>query len=101
MADIVFRYEEMRNAVSTIEGLSQDYANAASTFETDFLAAISGWEGTSKDQMEKFVTGPVMEYMRDTVSKLVNGLAELLAANADQMEKADQQIADNIPTSLG
>jgi len=28
-------------------------------------------------------------------------LADLLAANADQMESADHQIAENIPTTLG
>jgi hypothetical protein len=42
-----------------------------------------------------------MQYINETVPNLIKGLAELLNANADQMEKADQQIADNIPQSLG
>ena len=42
-----------------------------------------------------------MEYTRDTIPQLLKALAELLEANADQMESADHQIAENIPTSLG
>ena len=50
--------------------------------------------------MSAFITGPVNEYMGTTVPGIVTALAELLKANADQMEQADQQIADNIPASL-
>lgn len=100
MADIVFKYEEMRSAVSSIADIAQRYKSASEKFQSDFTAAVAGWEGTSKDKMLSFITGPVNDYMGTTVPDLVNGLSELLAANADQMEKADQQIADNIPTSL-
>ena len=62
--------------------------------------AIAGWEGASRDKMSAFITGPVNEYMGTTVPGIVTALAELLKANADQMEQADQQIADNIPASL-
>ena len=101
MADIVFKYPDMRTAVTTIEDLSKDYKTAADTFESDFLSAISAWEGTSKDKMQTFISGPVKEFIGDTVPQLVSGLSQMLAANADQMENADQQIADNIPSSLG
>lgn len=101
MADIVFKYVEMRQAVEDIRGLSERYKAAASTFESDFTAAIKEWEGESKDAMQTFITGPVMEYTRDSVPQLILAMAELLEANATQMENADRQIAENIPTSLG
>ena len=101
MADIVFRYPEMRQAASDIKAIATRYQTAASTLETDFSAAIKDWEGESKDAIQKFVSGPVMEYTRDTIPQLLKALAELLEANADQMESADHQIAENIPTSLG
>ena len=97
MADIVFRYEEMRSAAAAMEDIAGRYKNAASTLESDFIAAISGWEGESKEKMQKFVSGSVMEYTRDTVPQLITSLAELLRTNADQMEQADRQIAENIP----
>ncbi len=101
MADIVFKYVEMRQAVSSIKEIAEQYKTAASNLESGFLGAISGWEGASKDAMANFMSGPVMEYTRDSIPQLLNGLAELLEANAAQMENADQQIADNIPKSLG
>lgn len=100
MADIVFRYGEMRSSVSSIADIAQRYKSASDKFQADFTAAIASWEGASKDKMASFITGPVNEYMGSTVPNLVNSLSELLAANADQMEKADQEIADNIPSSL-
>ncbi len=101
MADIVFKYEEMRSAVEEIKTIAGQYKAAANTLESDFIAAIGGWEGASKEKMQQFISGPVMQYTRDTVPKLLESLAELLTANADQMEKADSQIAENIPTTLG
>ena len=101
MADIIFKYPEMRKAASDVAGYAKDYTTAANTFESDFLSSISGWEGTSKDKMQAFISGPVKEFIGTTVPQLVDGLSQILSANADQMEKADQQIADNIPSSLG
>ena len=100
MADIVFKYPEMRQAVEDIKAIAARYKSAASTFESDFIAAINGWEGESRDKMQQFISGPVMEYISDSVPQLLEALAELLSANADQMESADHQIAENIPTSL-
>lgn len=101
MADIVFKYTEMEQAAGQIDELANQYKGAADTFETDFIAAIGGWEGMSQEKMQAFISGPVKEYMGVTVPKLLNSLADLLRANATQMQNADQQIADNIPTSLG
>lgn len=101
MADIVFKYPEMRSAVTAIETYAKEYKSAADTFESDFLSAIGAWEGASKDKMQAFISGPVKEFIGVTVPQLVEGLSQMLAANIDQMERADQQIADNIPSSLG
>ena len=97
MADIVFKYPEMREAATAIQGIATRYKAAATALETDFLAAISGWEGESKEKLQKFVSGTVKEYTYETVPKLLEALASLLNANADQMENADRQIAENIP----
>ena len=83
MADIVFRYVEMRQAAADIKALAARYKSAATTFESDFLGSISG---------------SVMEYTRDTIPQLLEALSDLLSANADQMESADRQIAENIPS---
>ena len=97
MADIVFRYQEMRAAATAIQDIATKYKNAGATFETDFIAAISEWEGESKEKMLKFISGTVKDYTSVTVPQLLEALAALLNANADQMENADRQIAENIP----
>ena len=101
MADIVFKYDEMNAAVTQIKDLASQYKSAADTFENDFLSAISSWEGDSKDKMSSFISTPVKEYMATTVPKLLESLADLLQSNISQMQKADQQIAENIPSTLG
>ena len=63
MADIVFKYDEMRTAVAQIADISARYKAAADKFQADFADAIVGWEGASKDKMNAFITGPVNEYM--------------------------------------
>ena len=100
MADIVFKYAEMESAATKIEDLATRYKAAADTFETNFVSAVSGWEGASYEKMTAFISGPVKEYTGDTVPKILNSLAELLKANAKQMQSADEQIAANIPSSL-
>lgn len=97
MADIIFKYPEMRKAAADIRAIAQKYKTAGATFESDFTAAINGWEGESKDKMQKFISGTVKEYTQTTVPQLLDALSALLEANADQMEKADNQIAENIP----
>lgn len=101
MADIVFRYPEMRAAASNIRGQGQSFKSAAQKFESDFTSAISNWEGDSREKLQSFINGAVMEYIGTTIPNLMESLASLLEANADQMEKADAEIAANIPQSLG
>jgi len=101
MADIVFRYPEMRNCASTIRNdIISGYTSAANTFQNNFASATSAWEGDSKDKMQAFITGPVNDYMVKTIPEMLEALAALLEFNADSMEKADAEIASNIPTSL-
>lgn len=101
MADIIFRYDKMRETVQKLQDISARYKTASDTLNSDFTAAIQGWEGESKEAMQKFLNNSVGQYTGETVPQLINAMAELLAANADQMEKADHQIAESIPTSLG
>ncbi|MBR6102526.1 MAG: WXG100 family type VII secretion target [Ruminococcus sp.] len=100
MADIVFKFDEMRTAAAQIEDIAARYKQAAATFQKDFADATTGWEGASKDKLTAFITGPVNDYMATTVTGMVTALSELIKANAEQMEKADQQIADSIPSQL-
>lgn len=100
MADIVFKYPEMKQAVSDIADIAERYKTAASKFQTDFSSATSTWEGDSKDKMQSFIQGAVNEYLEKTLVDLVNGLSQLLQQNIDAMEKADSTIAENIPQSL-
>jgi uncharacterized protein YukE len=97
MADIVFRYPEMRSAADAIDGLAAKYVNAATTFESEFNAALSGGEGESVEKLKGFAGGSVKEYVGTTVPDLLKALASMLRANADQMEQADRSIAENIP----
>ncbi len=97
---IVFDYDRMNATVGEIQAIAEEFKSAATQLESDFQAATSGWEGDSKEKMNALISGAVMSYARDDISTLLNGLAELLKANADQMANADQQIAASIPQSL-
>lgn len=93
--------EQMRSAAAQIRKKAEEYASASSKFITAFRGATEEWEGASKQKMLAFVEGPVNDYMNTTVGQLLDALAKLLEANADQMEQADQEIANSIPESLG
>ena len=101
MADIIYNYPAMRAAASQIRELANRYKSAADVFEGDFTTAVSDWEGFAKEAVLKYITGPVDGYIADSVPKIINALADILEANADQMEAADKQIAASIPQSLG
>ena len=101
MADIIYNYPSMRAAASQIRELANRYKSAADVFEGDFTTAVSDWEGAAKEAVMKYITGPVDGQIADSVPKIINSPDYILEANADQMEAADQQIAANIPQSLG
>ena len=100
MADIVYKFDQMRSAAAKVEDISQRYKAASDKFQSEFADATKDWEGSSKEKLSQFISVVVNEYTGTTVPGVVNALSELLKANADQMEKADQQIADNIPSEL-
>lgn len=101
MADIVFDYDKMAATVDQIRELAAQYRSAGNKLQEDFEAAVSGWEGDSQAAMLGFMRNGVTQYTAQTVPELLNGLADLLQANIEQMKSADQQIAENIPSSLG
>lgn len=100
MADIVFHYTQMQKCVTDIQQIAAQYKTAAATLQSDFTSAISGWEGSTKDKVNTFMTGAVNNFTGTDIPNLLNGLASILQANIDQMQKADNTLAENIPTTL-
>ena len=100
MADIKFMYPEMQNAATAVRDIKDRYTSAASKFQEDFATATNAWEGDSKDKMLQFISGPVNEYLAKTIPDLLEAFAALLEFNAQQMQKADREIANAIPNSL-
>ncbi len=97
--DIRYDFAKMNVAITKIDNLVAQYKSAAETFNTDFLTAINGWEGASKDKM-LLLMASVKSYTGTQIPQAVGSLAELLKNNVEQMQSADQQIADNIPSEL-
>lgn len=97
--NIRYDFAKMNVAITKIDNLVAKYKSAAETFNTDFLTAINGWEGASKDKM-LLLMASVKSYTGTQIPQAVGSLAELLKNNVEQMQSADQQIADNIPSSL-
>lgn len=101
MADMRFNYTEMSKASTQIrDTIKTAYVNAGTTLVSDFQAAVSAWEGESKEQMETLITGAVQEYLTKSIPDALEALAKLLDENAKQMHNADTEIASQIPTTL-
>lgn len=100
MADIVFEYQLMQNCVDTIRDIAKDYKTASDDFQKVYEAAVKEWTGASKDKTHKFVTVASKEFMEEQIPSLLNGLADLLAANIENMGKTDTDMADQIPENL-
>ena len=96
MADIVFKYDEMQTAVANIRETGAAYKKAAETFDTDFTAAITSWEGESKNKMQSFYCNNLKICIEEQIPQLVEALAGMLEENAKYMQDADKRIADNI-----
>lgn len=97
---IVFDYNKMATAVTSIEGIAKSFETAGKTFNDDFNAAIASWEGDSKDKLKTLIDGDVNTLLFTSIPAYVTGFATLLKENSEQMKKADTAIADSIPASL-
>jgi WXG100 family type VII secretion target len=93
--------ERMMAVAREVQAMNSEYSAAASQFNNQFESATSEWQGASKDKMLAFVEGPVAQYLTQTVPQLLEALGKLLEENAKQMQEADEEIARNIPDSLG
>ena len=92
MADIVFDYQKMETCVGTIRDIAKSYKSASETFQTAYTSAVKEWTGASKDKTK--------EFMEEQLPSLLTGLADLLAANIDNMGKTDTGMAEQIPENL-
>lgn len=100
MADIIFKYSDMATTVNELKGYALEYKNAASVFLNTITEAMSPWEGASKNKFANLLNGDVKEHIEVTVPQVVEALAEMLKANADQMKATDDAIAESIPSNL-
>lgn len=101
MADrIVYKYIEMEAAAKKIDGYADEYEQEAVKFLNAVQAATASWEGESKDKFTGLIENSVYKYMHESVPQMVKGLAELLRHNVEVMQKADSEIANNIPENI-
>ena len=101
MADrIIFAYPEMEAAANKITTASGNYSQAATTLISALTTASATWEGESKTKFMNLVENSIKPYVCEQVPNMVTGLATLLTNNATTMQKADAEIAKNIPDSL-
>jgi len=101
MADIVYRYPEMKTAMTDVDNYASQYKTAAETLESDILSAITNWEGESKDKFVSFLIGAVKEHLQVNIPAIVGVVAREIETSADEMSKTDADLAANIPQSLG
>lgn len=99
MADCRIVNEKVAAAVTAIQNLAKEYAQAGTDFEAAFKAAIAEMEGDSKDAMDELFDKSYKEFvtsMEAGLPAMINGLASLLEGNRDNFEKVDDQIAQSI-----
>ena len=98
--NIIFRFPEMNSASQLIKGYAEEYKTASTTFVNQMTEAIQPWEGASQEKFKTFIIEHVQKYLGETIPKVVEGLAQMLEANAKQMQDADVEIAKSLPASL-
>ena len=86
----------MDNSVSKLNEYSGQYKEAATTFISAFKAAIESMEGASKDALLEFFENNIQDFVLNGLPDAVKGLASLLAANAQNFDDTDAQIAASI-----
>ena len=100
---IVFRYDQITAAVNTIKGYAENYQSAGNSLIAAINNSTGDWEGASKIKFDQLINGgqgTVQEHVCKTIPNLITALAEMLAANAREMENADTTVANSLPGSL-
>ena len=101
---------KMVNAKTTIDNMADDFKNnKANEFITSLTAALSTFEGETKDALMESKIGKLgtgtegtLAYFVETqIPQLIKKLAELLNGNIDTIDKSDKQLADAIRGNNG
>lgn len=100
MADIIFKYPEMDQAAKQIDNIANNYRQAATNFLMQMDNATMGWTGASREAFMNYVNTTVKDYIENTIPQVVDGLAAMLRANAEQMQSVDEEIAQQIRNSM-
>ena len=98
---IVYRFPEMESAAGEVDGYVNQYKTAATTLKESVLSAIASWEGASKDKFVMFMEGAVHDFLHENIPELVSIVAIQIRESSKHMSDTDNQIAENIPQSLG
>lgn len=96
--------EKMTTAHGEIEQASEDFKNKGTAFIADLIAALSTFEGETKDAlMEKKigstnseVEGTLAYFVEKQIPDLITGLAKLLDGNRTTIDESDMKLAEAI-----
>lgn len=96
--------QKMDTAVTAISDASTDFNTKASAFIADLTAALSTFEGETKDALmeAKIGTsgsdkeGTLAYFVEKQIPDLLKGLSDLLKGNKDTIEESDQKLAEAI-----
>lgn len=107
MADCKIVDQKVRAAVTAIggdtqgslTGVAKKYEDAGNELMDALTAAISEMEGETKDALLAFFTTDVKEFVTVQLPTAINSMSVLLAANRQNFEDVDRQIAENIAGS--
>lgn len=99
--DIVYDYGKMKDAATNIRNIATDYGKLGEEFLKAIEGHMSSWEGDSKDKFLTLLEGEVRRYIVEEIQKMLNSFAQLLETDADEMKKADEQVAAGIPEGIG
>ena len=98
---IIFQYPQMDIAINTIKDtIAERYNQAGLALITQIQSATENWDGASKAKFWNLIDGSVRNYTTKIIPQIVESLADMLRANKEQMQQADQTIANSIPASF-
>lgn len=100
-SEITYKFQEMKDAAANINSIASEYKALGEKFSERVVAETKTWEGASKEKFMSLINGDIKQYLEVEVPKILNGFAQLLVTDAEQMENADEQVAQGIPNSIG